>query len=1389
VFQKNCQVFFLFFLFFFKKHKKSAIFEQTLSTFKYFPMNKYTIQFIFFTYLLCATLQIVAQTNYQIHFKGHTEFFEDNFKDYKNLQTLLTQNVNGRVYGYLQFYAIPSQTERKLMEAKGIDFLSYFQFGTYLISAPETMNWADLSNFNLRSLINIAPEWKLAASLTEKPYGAWAIRSNLIEVNVQVYENIKIDDAAEWLQQSGVKIIKKGTQNGFLKVRFNPEKIIEIAKLPYIRYMELIPAPGKPEDTGGRSLHRANRLDSDAPMGNHYNGAGQKVLTRDDGAVGPHIDFQGRMHNEPIDYGGNHGDGVTGIIGGAGNLDPTYKGMAAGADLYVVDYINDFQDNTLPLHQIDGVNATNSSYSDGCNAGYTMTSQTVDMQIYQNPQLMHVFSAGNAGGSDCNYGAGSQWGNITGGHKMAKNAIATANLFADGVLEVTSSRGPAYDGRIKPDIAAHGETQGSTDADNKYQVFGGTSGAAPGIAGCYTQLGQAFMSIENGIEAPSALLKATMLVTANDLGNKGPDFSFGWGHINANHALRLLEQKNWLQSSIDQAGLATFVVEVPTDVKEARWMLYWADPAANESAAKSLINDLDLTVLQPSGTIAEPWLLNSAPNATTLGNPAGHGRDFLNNMEEVSLDNPIAGSYILQVKGFEVPLGPQQFFLVWEYLTDAIEITYPSGGEGFVPNEIERIHWDAIGDIDSFLLEYSIENGANWINIANLTPNSRMYEWIVPTTLTANAKLRLTRGNQTNITEFPFSIAPLSDPIAVSRVCPDSMTLQCSDFDVLSVNIYLLGQKYMELQGSTSTNFLVIPIQNPLDKQWIAGEVTNLNGMKGRRNVATYYGGGLLNCTQQFDANMVEILSPNATLVQCNPFSSTVKARLRNDGLNPITGATISYKLGNQTIVTEAIPTIGVNGVLEYTFQQSINFTQNGLNTLKIWSNFGADNANFNDTLVQILNVVVTPENSTYEQNFENTVNPPLGWFINNPDDARTWEEFTMVDVDDQITKGFGVDFYSYATRGEEDFLYTLPVNLTGLNNPALIFDLAKSGYDDTYADGLRIEVLNNCDYNANPIVVYSKFDPQLGTVTPSTTEFFPTLGSDWRTEIVPLSAFAGQNIILRFVSTNDYGNNMFLDNIRFENYDISPPDAAFVVPDTLCRLDTVQISSQLVGNFTTYQWSFGAQASPSSANGPGPHDVRYLTSGIKSVSLIAINSLGADTLKQVISVLSNATANFSTNINQNTVQFNNTSINASGYLWDFGDGNGSTEKNPLHTYAATGTYNVKLISSNFCKTAEKNNAVIITTVGIENLDNQDVINILPNPNQGVFNLIYQSKVSEKLQLELIDAQGKLLEKTDFQVSQGANLKSWGRKDLATGAYSLKVLGNDGVKVLRLVVQ
>ena len=85
-----------------------------------------------------------------------------------------------------------------------------------------------------------------------------------------------------------------------------------------------------------------------------------------------------------------------------------------------------------------------------------------------------------------------------------------------------------------------------------------------------------------------------------------------------------------------------------------------------------------------------------------------------------------------------------------------------------------------------------------------------------------------------------------------------------------------------------------------------------------------------------------------------------------------------------------------------------------------------------------------------------------------------------------------------------------------------------------------------------------------------------------------------------------------------------------------------------------------------------------FTTPGIYTVNLTAINGNGTDSKLATITVSEKPAAvlpvaNFSTNVTEGyaplTVQFNDSSENATSVNWDFGDGNNSTERNPIHEY------------------------------------------------------------------------------------------------------------------------
>mgnify|MGYP006153003655 CR=1 FL=1 len=103
--------------------------------------------------------------------------------------------------------------------------------------------------------------------------------------------------------------------------------------------------------------------------------------------------------------------------------------------------------------------------------------------------------------------------------------------------------------------------------------------------------------------------------------------------------------------------------------------LVWHDPAGQTGAAKSLVNDLDLTVTTPNGQTVLPQTEGDGP--LTVG--ATTGKDDLNTVEQVVIATPTAGDYTITVLGTSVPQGPQPFALVATWGTGSVTAGDASG--------------------------------------------------------------------------------------------------------------------------------------------------------------------------------------------------------------------------------------------------------------------------------------------------------------------------------------------------------------------------------------------------------------------------------------------------------------------------------------------------------------------------------------------------------------------------------------------------------------------------------------------------------------------------------------------------------------------------------------
>lgn len=793
---------------------------------------------------------------------------------------------NGRVIRALATSHTLNNSEKQELESKGLQFHGLLSRQFYLVSLPQTIAPAALQSATVVGLYPVEDQWKLSPPLISGKIPGHAIladgRIELVASAIPGYEITPIINA---LRQLGFYASIDNEYGGTIKLNAKQQDLLKLAKHPALYYIETIAPPAEPENLPGKNSHRSNVIDRSGASPIPLDGNGVVVALGDDGIIGPHADYLGRTNQTNVSVNnGTHGDHIAGTIMGAGNIDPSTKGMAPASTLMVYQVWNAV--NQSPNSYLNnGVRITSTSYSDGCNTGYTSFARTADIQINSNPALMHVFSAGNTGASNCNYGAGAGWGNITGGVKVAKNVIAVGNTTSLDVLNGSSSVGPVHDGRIKPDICAVGTDVFSTINPHTYNSSTGTSMAAPGISGVMAQLYQGYRLRNNNVDPPSSLIKAVLMNTADDIGNPGPDFKHGFGRVNARRAYDLIKNNQYLFGSINQGDTIQHTLQVPAGTDEIRVMVYWHDKEALASASKALVNNLDAVILDPNGLAIQPWRLNHFPNVGLLNSNAFRGRDTLNNQEQITVSLPVAGTHTVRIVGENVPFGPQNYVVVYEYRTSSVHLTYPRGGETFIPGFQYTIRWDALpGSYGVTSLQYSINNGQTWTNIIGaVVAAQRHHNWLVPFSLEGKRILiRLRRGTTgIDLTEEPISIMNTPSNLTVDWACTNGLKLKWTGVPFAKKYIvHQLGSLYMDSIGETTGTEFVVTNISSTQEYFFAVTAVGDDGLRSNRTVAIRKIPGTFGC-----------IAPTAQLIAADSSCTQLSLQFKDNSL----GAAISY--------------------------------------------------------------------------------------------------------------------------------------------------------------------------------------------------------------------------------------------------------------------------------------------------------------------------------------------------------------------------------------------------------------------------------------------------------------------------------------------------------------
>jgi subtilisin family serine protease len=640
----------------------------------------------------------------------------------------------------VQFSGKAKDAYKQALVAKGFSVLGYLPEDAYVVVGDRTkLAEFQTQNQEVRAIVPYIADFKISSDIKSLTSGrgseAWVVTTFTREQLPSAYNALK--NHFKVLSHEGKSMVviaersqlrKMASAPGVEHVQLQPD-----FKVQYIdMYAEasLMDAPAQNPLDGTESGMKV--INFDAAWSKGITGKGQIASYSDTGLdTGDmnsiHPDFKtavkagqalgmfGKSWEDPM----GHGTHVAGSIAGRGTAsNGILKGGAYDAMLVAQSMWSPIMNNLMPPSRLEtlfnnaasqGASVHSNSWGGVANpGGYDSFAQQVDEWMFNHPDMLVLFAAGNSGVDDNHDGRIDA--NSIGTPATAKNCLtvgASENVTKTGGIQVPmnklrdpshwstepiissyisdnadgiamfSSRGPTQDGRIKPEVVAPGTNILSTRShtktaeplwgayDDNYVWAGGTSMATPITAGATTAARQ-YVVEKMGVANPSsALMKAVMMHTAVDLypgqygeggASKGqellthrPNNDEGFGRVDMAKVVSMGSSTHLVD---ERAGIATgeeksYGVKVTSG--KILVNLVYNDAPASPNASMTLVNNLDLVLVKPDGSQVAP-------------------RDTVNNNEIIELSNLPNGDYKLIVKGTKVAQGingKQPFALVY----------------------------------------------------------------------------------------------------------------------------------------------------------------------------------------------------------------------------------------------------------------------------------------------------------------------------------------------------------------------------------------------------------------------------------------------------------------------------------------------------------------------------------------------------------------------------------------------------------------------------------------------------------------------------------------------------------------------------------------------------
>lgn len=799
-----------------------------------------------------------------------------------------------------------------------------------------------------------------------------------IEVYVSFFGSIDEQQLLNSLTGEGIQIKNFLPEQQRFETSLTEAQIGKVAALPFIRY--IAPKLNKPIPLLGSAIGQqtVNIVQSTLPSGFGLSGKGIKTGEWDESTVGPHLDFEQRLCNvdkADLDLVNNqHATGVAGMIAGGGLFSEYVKGMAPKASIYLYDFYGDLLSEYRTGIQQYSLNNTNHSYyldifpspyeCDPPSGWYVTESSEFDKLALDFPNVVHVLAVGNSF-TGCGPG-----GSVVPGLQGCKNVIDVGVVDIND-NHITSSVGPTFDGRIKPELVARGDNVFGLTRNNGFGKFFASSFAAPQVTGIVSLMQEQYKKT-TGTFPRADIVKALLCNTAFDLGTAGPDYKFGFGRVNAYKAITALKNNEFTVDQVTQGQTKSTNLVIPANAKSVRVTLTWMDKEAQLPASKILVNDLDLELVDPSNNITLPWTLGAEYISTAV-----RGRDSLNNIEQITLTNPTAGTYQVRVKGYSVPFGPQSYALAFHVDQANIQITNPIANEAIANNALGSsyyIRFEAVGT-GNLTIDYSENNGGSWTNIAsNISPTQSYYPWFVASNLTDQALIRITDGITTTIQ--PFRVVKLPSGL-VATPCDRTLVLSWTAEAGATYKILQYKDTAFQVIATTSNNFYrVANLENGVN--YMFSIISVIGGKESPRSDAVLSSPRSGNCNTTDDVGIYECTPLGGRKNTSSELSTTqtITIKVKNFGSTTVSNIPLTCKVNGTTLTGTLTGTLAPDSIKSFTFSGTVNLSAIGNYPCIAYTGVGTDGNIYNDTLKTIIeHILPAPATLPYYQSFE-TVYP-----------------------------------------------------------------------------------------------------------------------------------------------------------------------------------------------------------------------------------------------------------------------------------------------------------------------------------------------------------------------------------------------------------------------------